>query len=141
MNAEAVISRIRDLGISLRVDGDKLKYAPKSAMSPELLTALRSQKSEIMAHLQGRPLLADGPPEWHAEQIARCVAQEGICVFWSELFGEIIAFIRAESDRQRVPAQIVAYTCEELRHLFREDADEATLRLVHEAKKLGGVVK
>ena len=60
---------------------------------------------------------------WHAEEVARLVGKEGICIFWSKLFG------------------IVVYSTDEIDTLFGEkDLSPGALRLIHEAKKIGGKV-
>lgn len=90
-----------------------------------------------------RPRTVEGPKEWHAEEVARCVEEEGVCIFWSELFSETVAFIKDASCRSKVPASIVAYTSQEVLTLFphnEKQVDRQTLRLVHEGKKQGGHV-
>lgn len=141
VNAATVLERLSAQGVQVtpRPNGN-LWLEPASKIPPDLLEAVRENKPAILALLP-RPRLAEGSPGWHAEEIARCVMEEGVCVFWSELLGETIAFVKDESCRATVPAKIVAYTCQELRRLFDQNADDATLRLIHEAKKRGGVVK
>ena len=101
---------------------------------PEILVLLRRQ-TELKT-----PRTVDAAPQWHAEEVARCVEQEGVCVFWSDLLQEMIAFVKDEACLPLVPAGIVAFTPEELRHIFPEGKDElspGSLRLIYEAKRLG----
>ncbi|MBM4463424.1 MAG: hypothetical protein FJ012_08825 [Chloroflexi bacterium] len=142
MTVAAVLERLSELGVRLEVAGDKLRVTPASVVPPDLLADLRQYKPEIMAHLR-RPKLFDAPPQWHAEEISKAVAREGVCVFWSEVVGEVIAFIEDDSFKSRVPCGIMAYTRRELKELFDEGKPElspANLRLIHEAKKAGGHV-
>ena len=129
-----------ELGVKLTVHADKLRYEPASIVPPDLLADLRAHKKEIMAILT-KPKAVDGPPRWHAETIAAAVRKEGICLFWNELFGEMIAFIADDSFRDKVPAGIVVYTDHELRELFGEDKkalSPESFRLIHEAKRASG---
>ena len=82
-----------------------------------------------------------GTPEWHAAEVARRVEAEGVCIHWSELFGEVVAFVKADSYRRMVRRTVPVYTCAELAQLFPDGAaplDPAFLQRVHQAKKLSG---
>ena len=48
MEANSIVDRARDLGVTLTADGDRIKYAPKSRTPPDLVEALRSNKREIL---------------------------------------------------------------------------------------------
>lgn len=64
-------------------------------------------------------------------------------MFWAETFSESVAFIKDETYLSAVPSGIVAYTEAELTELFGEDTapkNQATWRLIHEAKKFGLIV-
>lgn len=67
-------------------------------------------------------------------------AETGFCVFWSELVGEKIAFIRHDRLRYLCP-EVVCYSLAELRALDRQNPNDAARRLIHEAKKQGGIIK
>ena len=67
--------------------------------------------------------------------------REGVCLFWSDVFEEMVAFIADEVSRDQVPAGIVCYTVGELGKLFGvngETLSESSLKLIHQAKKYGG---
>jgi len=139
-NAAAILEKLSLLGIATTPSGEKLLLEPGSKVPADLVSQIREHKTEILAHL-GKPKLVDGTPQWHAETIARAVEREGVCVFWSELFGEMIAFVRDDTFKSHVPCGIVYYTDEELRELFGEGKPGLSakdLRLIHEAKKAGG---
>jgi len=134
----AVLERLDRLGVSVQLDGPDLILRPGSRVSADVLEEVKACKPEIVNLLQ-RPRLVNGPPGWHAEKIAERVAIEGVCVFWSEVLEDIVAFCRTEEDRARIPAGIVGYSIEELTRLFGPgEVAESTLRLIHHAKKLGG---
>ena len=141
MDIMTLLQRARAVGLKVRADGDSLKI--EGIPSPDalaLVEELRHHKQELLAFL-GKPQHASRPREWHARQIAQRVAKEGICLFWSDLFGEMVAFIRDDSQRGNVPADLVAYTSQELLELFgdgKSTPSPDTIRIVHEAKKQGG---
>ena len=137
--AVAVLEKAKALGISVTSSGNKILLEPGSKVPPDLVQAIRQHKGEILALLT-KPKLVEGPPRWHAEQIARAVREEGLCIFWSEVFGEMVAFVRDDNQASRVPCGIVTYTEQELTELFGGHRSTKALRLVHEAKRHGGIV-
>ena len=77
-----------------------------------------------------------------AEDVAECtrelLATRGWCLWkCSTLAGDIIAVVLDEKV-EGVPEGYSVYTEAELEELCKDDVSEATLRLVHEAKKLVG---
>ncbi len=54
MNAEAIAQRARELGVTLTVAGDRIRYAPKSATPPDFVDALREHKAEVLQVLRDR---------------------------------------------------------------------------------------
>lgn len=138
-SATAVLEKAKALGIKVTPSGDKILLEPGSKAPPELVQAVRQHKGEILAMLT-RPRVAEGPPRWHAEQVAEAVRREGICLFWSEVFGEMVAFVRDGRLAGRVPCGVVTYTARELEEMFGGNRSPKALRLIHEAKRHGGVV-
>lgn len=143
MNVTNALARLSSLGVKVtRLPEGDLWLEPASVIPPELLEAVKQQKRAIIAHL-ARPELADGPPEWHAQHVAQAVQREGVCLFWSELFGEMVAFVRDDSFLPHVPQGVVVYRDAELRHLFGEgkvSPSDGALKIMHAAKKAGGKV-
>ncbi|MET0400916.1 MAG: MupA/Atu3671 family FMN-dependent luciferase-like monooxygenase [Cystobacter sp.] len=59
MSAEELVAELSRQGVTLWVEGDRLKYrAPKGALSPETLSQVASQKAALLEHL--RRLAAEG---------------------------------------------------------------------------------
>ncbi|MBI2862628.1 MAG: hypothetical protein HYX89_07400 [Chloroflexi bacterium] len=137
MAAVELLAQLQKLGIRVEKAGDKLRLIPGSKVPPELVQVVQANKQEIIAVITGE----DVCPEWHAEEIAAQVRREGVCIFWSELFSETVAFVGDDAHGLLVPCGIVAYTIEELEELFDRDVDDATRRLMHEGKKLGAQIK
>jgi len=135
--AVAVLEKAKALGISVTASGNKILLEPGSKVPAELVQAIRQHKNEILEILT-RPKLVEGTPLWHAEQIAQAVKKEGICIFWSEVFREMVGFIKDETYRPLVPCGIVIYTQQELTELFGGNRSPKALRLIFEAKRHGG---
>ncbi len=78
------------------------------------------------------------PAEAVAERTRELLAIRGWCLWkCSALGGGIIAVVLDENV-EGVPGGYPVYTMAELEELCQDDVSEATLRLVHEAKKLVG---
>ena len=141
MPAPDVLNELKTLGIDVVVEGDRLYLEPASQVPPELLATVREYKGEIINYLQhSEPRLVDAPPVWHAQEVARRVEVERVCIFWSEVLQEMIAFVAGESDLPLVPAGLVAFTPDEVEHIFPQGKDglsPGSLRLIYEAKQLG----
>ena len=52
MNAAGIIERLRGRGITLQAKGDRLRFRPVDAVSPEMLATLRSRKPELLEELR-----------------------------------------------------------------------------------------
>lgn len=71
MMATELVCSLRECGVRLWADGDKLRIeAPKGVMTPELLSALAKHKAELMALLQ-TPL---PEPSEVADEVERLIA-------------------------------------------------------------------
>ena len=87
------------------------------------------------------PVQKEDEPQ-SAEDVAECtrelLASRGWCLWkCSALGGEVIAVVRDENV-EGVPEGYPIYTEVEMAELCQDGVSEATLRLVHEAKKLAG---
>ena len=138
MTAEVrrVLDQCRALGIILEpsADGKHLDLHYQAPPPEDLRQLLKAHKKEIISQLKPQT------PLWHAQRIAEAVQKEGVCLFWSDVLQEVIAF--AKDDKQSVPAGFVTYTSAELKELHKGKATIApqTLRMIHAAKKAGGKV-
>ena len=52
MTAVEVLQQVRSLGVSLEVEGGSLRLRPRSALTPELVGALREHKPEVLQILR-----------------------------------------------------------------------------------------
>ena len=131
-----ILDQCKALGIVVlpTPDGQYLDLRYNDPPPEDLRQMLRDHKQEILS------LLKPQPPLWHAQEIARAVQKEGVCLFWSDVLQEVIAF--AKDDKQSVPAGFVTYTSAELKELHKGEATIApqTLRMIHAAKKAGGKI-
>lgn len=69
MYLNELIENIRQKGIELKVEGDKLRFHPQSAVTPEMLDSIRQNKQFIKVYLmweQGESgLWFNNPPHCH----------------------------------------------------------------------------
>jgi len=141
MDIVALLRRAQAVGLKVWVHGESLEIEGiPSQNALALVEELRHHKQELLAFL-GKSQPGSRPDDWHAQRIARCVARQGICLFWSDLLGEVVAFIKDDSQRGEVPAGLVAYTSQELLQLFgngQSTPSPHTLRITHEVKRRGG---
>ena len=133
-----ILAQCKAMGIILEPapDGEHLDLHYQEPPPEDLRQMLRAHKQEIMS------LLKPQTPQWHAQRIAQAVKIEGICLFWSDVLKEVIAFARDETLANLVPAGFVTYTGQELQEIFhnKPHVPPETLRLIHEAKKHGGKI-
>ena len=61
MNAQSVLDRLAELGVTTRVEGADITIQPASKVPPELKAALRENKPEIVSRLRHRTELIDLP--------------------------------------------------------------------------------
>lgn len=155
MDATAIIEQVAALGITIRVTEDELRLNPGSKLPMFLLEEIKLHKAELLSLVNSKnsrdsrdkdicsptipriPGIVDGkPPAWHVAEGARLVESEGICLFWSDVFQELVAFVRDDSFRVSVPAGVVVYTGKEIETLWGAGGPSSgQLRLIYEAKK------
>jgi hypothetical protein len=72
MSTPELLSELDRLGVRLEADGDRLRYSPRSALTPELFARLKAHKAELLALLRGALTvpadidLADAAAVWQA---------------------------------------------------------------------------
>jgi len=140
MTAEVrrILDQCKAKGIILEPapDGEHLDLHYQEPPPEDLRQMLRAHKQEILS------LLKPQTPLWHAHEIYKAVQKEGVCLFWSDVLGEVIAYTKDDTFKNLVPVGVVVYTSEELRELFQDKPKitPETLRMIHQAKKTGGKV-
>ena len=75
---EELLADLADAGVVLVADGDRLRFHPKAAMTPELLDRLKEHKPEVMA------VMADPWPAVEAEP-APCPKCGGLALWENPL--------------------------------------------------------
>jgi len=75
-------------------------------------------------------------------EIENRVLTKGYVLLWSNTLSDFVAFYKTEADREKIPPGFVPYSDKELCELFGKSSSprKHTLRLIHEAKKLGGCI-
>jgi len=83
---------------------------------------------------------AQAQAEETARRTREFLATQGWCLWRCSTLGDVIAVVRDEevTSSSGIPQDVPTYTELELEELCQSDVSEATLRLVHEAKKLAG---
>jgi hypothetical protein len=62
MNAGELFSKLARLGIRLKAEGDRLRFAPRSAVTPDLADRMKAHKAELLAMLRPVSDVALAPP-------------------------------------------------------------------------------
>jgi hypothetical protein len=52
MSAASLLLDLRRLGIRLEADGERLRYFPRSALTPDLLDQLKAHKADLLALIE-----------------------------------------------------------------------------------------
>jgi len=61
MSAAELLLDLGRVGIRLEADGERLRYCPRSAMTPDLLGRLKAHKVELLALLRPVPIVKAQP--------------------------------------------------------------------------------
>jgi len=105
MTPEAVLDRLRGLGVSLRADGETLLLRPFSAVPPHLLAEAKAGKAALLALLRAAepapavsklsqveppppPALPPGAAEW---LMTRTAPEPGCCVGVGDAVADFLA--------------------------------------------------
>ena len=146
MEATAILDKLHSLGIGVTVSGDKLLLEPGSSVPKELVEELKEHKPEVMGLLKLRGYHLRYPGNQVTDQelteIENRVLTRGYVLLWSNSLNDFVAFYKTEADREKIPPGFVPYSDKELFELFGKSSSprKHTLRLIHEAKKLGARV-
>ena len=79
MNADVLLAHLRDRGVVLVVDGDRLRCRPGSLLTAEDLAALRANKPTILDRLSA-------PPDSRRVVCLACRSRR----FWQSIHGAIV---------------------------------------------------
>lgn len=71
MSAADLLLDLGRLGIRLEAGADRLRYFPRSALTPDLLDRLKAHKAELLAMLRPAPDLAPALPAPASEALAK----------------------------------------------------------------------
>jgi hypothetical protein len=144
MEATAILDKLHSLGIGVTVSGDKLRLEPGSSVPKELVEELKAHKPEVLCLLKLRGYRLRYPGNQVTDQelteIEARVERDGYVLLWSNALNDFVAFYKTEADREKIPPVFVPYSLAELDCLFGHGKPPASLKLIHEAKKLGGRV-
>jgi len=144
LEAQAILDRLYSLGIEVTVSRDKLQLEPGSRVPEELVEELKSHKQDIILLEKGYRLRYPGNQVTDEEltEIEARVERDGYVLLWSNTLNDFVAFYKTEADREKIPPGFVPYSDKELFELFGKNSSprKHTLRLIHEAKKLGAEV-
>jgi hypothetical protein len=144
LEAQAILDRLYSLGIEVTISRDKLQLEPGSRVPEELVEELKSHKQDIILLEKGYRLRYPGNQVTDQEltEIEARVERDGYVPLWSNALNDFVAFYKTEADRVKIPPGFVPYSDKELFELFGKNSSPRnnTLRLIHEAKKLGGRV-
>jgi hypothetical protein len=64
--AQALLAELRAIGVEVVAHGDRLRFKPPSAVTPELRERLRKHKEALLALVRDTPALAAAKAELHA---------------------------------------------------------------------------
>jgi len=144
LEAQAILDRLYSLGIEVTISRDKLQLEPGSRVPEELVEELKSHKQDIILLEKGYRLRYPGNQVTDQEltEIEARVERDGYILLWSNALNDFMAFYKTEADREKIPPGFVPYSDKELFELFGKNLSPGkhTLRLIHEAKKLGGYI-
>ena len=133
---------------------DKAKSTNQDRDSETIPTGIRCVKS--VKSVKSPPPMATSTParnyrlkypdapadDQELTEIENRVLTKGYVLLWSNALNDFVAFYNTEADREKIPPGFVPYSDKELFELFGKNLSPGkhTLRLIHEAKKLGGYV-
>lgn len=98
-------------------------------------------KAECPPLLFGQDAL---PGDEELKEIVRRYSQDGYVLLYSTVLEDTIAFVKDADVTKRLPDGYIPYSRDELVELCRPEIaaiSHRTLRLIHEAKKQGAIIK
>jgi len=96
MNVTSLLDELHSLGVTLEARGDRLRFRPVNAVTPDLVEHLRANKEEVLAHLERHPA-TDSPPT-----TLEALSQIGAVLIRTAKFGSVwLAIDEATADEIR----------------------------------------
>jgi hypothetical protein len=136
VNIDTLILQLVALGISMSVNGEQLELRPGSMVPEDLQSEVRRRKSDLIGRLTNQHI-----DDSELTELIRQVGEYGYVLLWSVVLRDAVAFVSSTEDAISVPRGFVIYTLDELVSLFSGDpVVEGSLRLIHQAKKLGSKI-
>lgn len=110
MSAAKLLAELKERGISLEANGDRLKVnAPKGAVTPELREALSEQKAELLTLLRSEPThyALAGKSVLGIAHVERCLVGCGSMVKFYMQGGEALGYCSRCDVHQRIVTTVV----------------------------------
>jgi hypothetical protein len=105
MTAIDLITELRSRGITLEAHGDRLRYRPAEAVTPELRAALVAHKSKLLSLLELVHFSLEKRPELGVPQVEPCLVGCGSTVRFYEQGGEFLGYCERCDVHQRIVLQ------------------------------------
>ena len=128
MDASDILQRAKELEVVLTLADGQIRYNSIYGTPPDFVEVLRQHKPEIIERLE-------------FEGLERRVQHEGFVLCYAKALNDRVAFHKDGLDLTAIPVGFTAYSLSELAMLFGPGQPDVSIRLVHEAKKLGMRVK
>lgn len=136
---EVLLADARSLGADFELNAIGVAIEYTELLPAETMANLREHKAEIIAHLlrvKYRQVFENedlGNDE--LIDLERRVKEQSVCLCWSELLQDYVAFCRTEVHFPNVPPGFVCYSLNELE--YNQDMTPESFVAIHRAKKLG----
>lgn len=105
MTATDLITELRARGITLEAHGDRLRYRPAEAVTPELRAALVAHKSELLSLLEPVHFSLEKRSVLGVSQVEACLVGCGSTVRFYEQGGESLGYCQRCDVHQRIVPQ------------------------------------
>ena len=86
VTATQLMADLTRLGIKLEAHGDRLRYSPRSAVTPDLADRMKAHKGELLAILTADPVTLETRQQVYAQMVERVnAANQGGPIDWPQL--------------------------------------------------------
>ena len=145
MTAAAILTRLRDLGVTAKPEGDMLRLRPGSRVPPELLAEVKVNKPALLALLAAK----DAPPAFPAaspdqaeaeRQDRAAIAAEGAPIATAPVDLETLAAWEAELAELLAAAPAQTVTASERARVYFAAEAKRRLGLVRHDRQAAGLL-